>query len=310
MPKTDNPPQSYRVIPRCVAARLSLQDIWLYVVLCFKSDFRTGRSVVLQETLSETSGIPSRTLHDALQRIERAGLIEIEYTTTPDGKRKTNYLVAIPPQDFIMVERSLMEMPMEGLEVKEAVKLRGFLVMAKCLCLNNTAECHWSQREMEQHTKASRRTFARFFEMAVTRHYMKPLPGVGNGYRILLPFLNRDVVQPCIVPAGEPELLAAHYRSIHRFCREKRVFCPPYLRTPMSWLAARFAATDEELMSDYRNGRLSRKELQRLCLGVQLRTLGIHDGQDIYSLNYFVDRLRHDHPELAEQSEVTEPFTL
>ena len=82
----------YRIFPISISENLSNKEAYTYLSLLFKSDYETGESNVLLETLSKETGYDSETVSDYLHKAERYGYIKITQKTCgkkEDGSTKT-----------------------------------------------------------------------------------------------------------------------------------------------------------------------------------------------------------------------------
>lgn len=132
----------YRILSREVAKLLSNKEIYVYLVLLFKSDFHTGVSHVTQETLSKLTGYPEDTVSRYLEKVEQYKFIDIQtsqigQTTGGRPKNKNTYYNKIPTHNFIMVQKELLDLNINGLSLKKQSEIKGFLLLIKCVCLNN-----------------------------------------------------------------------------------------------------------------------------------------------------------------------------
>ena len=59
----------YRVFPINLGKQLSNKEAYIYLLLLFKSDFKTGESNVLLETLSEEAGYKADAISDYLHKV-------------------------------------------------------------------------------------------------------------------------------------------------------------------------------------------------------------------------------------------------
>lgn len=278
----------YRIIPRQICAALSPSDIMVYLHLWFHADFTSGRSVVLHDTLVQSTHLSPSTIHRALDRMEQQGLISQHHTSTPDGQqRKTNYTIVIPTCDFVFVRRDMLTQPVPAdIAPAYAQKLRGFMVAVKCLCLNGTSECHWSQRQMEPHMHLCRQTIGHYLGRCTSLGWMQPLPDASqHGFRITLPALSMDT-QRQRVPQGEPDMYRADYRLIEDYCLSRGIRCPPYDREAISCIRAEVNVPYDYVLDCQRQG-YDTSALEHQCLPYRLKALALRPGTTITSLRYF-----------------------
>ena len=199
----------------------------------------------------------------------------------------------------------------------DTVKMRGALIMLKTQCLNNTSLCRWSLNELTRHVKPAKETLSRFMDYGRKLGLIAPLEDGGTGFRLLVPELSRDVLNPrdelFFFPpdysrrplATRDRLWKQVYRTLFDFCYDTLgTPCPPYHPMPVykitenvmwriyneRYQAALPIPEDEELLT---TGLLQ----QRLRQLLDAIAGDIPAGTRIQSLNYFAERIchRHDH---------------
>lgn len=113
----------YRVFPINLGKQLSHKEAYVYLLLLFKSDYNTGESNVLLETLSNETEYDSDTVSGYLHKAEEHGYVDItrKYIKGEHGEPKTKnfYKVHIPSKDFIVVSRSFLELHFENLTLRK-----------------------------------------------------------------------------------------------------------------------------------------------------------------------------------------------
>ena len=127
----------YRIFPISISKNLSNKEAYIYLSLLFKSDYKTGESNVLLETLSKETGYDSETVSGYLHKAKEYRYIEITQKTCgkkEDGSTKTKnfYKIHIPQKDFIMVNRKFLDFHIENLSIKEETDLKGFILLHYC----------------------------------------------------------------------------------------------------------------------------------------------------------------------------------
>ena len=75
MENLDN--KDYRIFPINAAKVLSNKEAYIYLALLFKSDFQTGESNVLLETLSKETGYDTDTVSSYLHKAKDKGFVDI-----------------------------------------------------------------------------------------------------------------------------------------------------------------------------------------------------------------------------------------
>ena len=72
--------KDYRIITRDIAGKLNLDETYTFTWLLFKSDYETGESHVLRETLREVTGIKDvDTISKYTAKFEALGFLRKEY---------------------------------------------------------------------------------------------------------------------------------------------------------------------------------------------------------------------------------------
>ena len=149
----------YRLFPINLGKQLSNKEAYAYCSLLFKSDYNTGESNVLLETLSNEVGYSADTVSDYLHKAKDLGYVDItrQYIKKENGQPKTKnfYKVRIPSKDFIMVSRSFLDLHFDNLTLCEETDIKGFVLLIKCICLNNCNMTFYSLREIAKHLSLS-----------------------------------------------------------------------------------------------------------------------------------------------------------
>ena len=153
MENLDN--KDYRIFPINAAKVLSNKEAYIYLALLFKSDFQTGESNVLLETLSKETGYDTDTVSSYLHKAKDKGFVDIarmwvnaENVAKP--KTKNFYKIQIPTYNFVMVSRSFLDWHIDGMTLKEETDIKGFILLIKSICLNNCNVTFYSLREMAE----------------------------------------------------------------------------------------------------------------------------------------------------------------
>lgn len=79
----------YRVFPINLGKQLSNKEAHVYLLLLFKSDYNTGESNVLLETLSNEAGYNADTVSVYLHKAEKLGYVDITPQYVKARKRTT-----------------------------------------------------------------------------------------------------------------------------------------------------------------------------------------------------------------------------
>ena len=272
----------YRVFPISLGKQLSNKEAHVYLLLLFKSDYNTGESNVLLETLSKEAGYNADTVSGYLHKAKRLGYVDItpQYIKAENGQPKTKnfYKVHIPPKDFIMVSRSFLELHFDNLTLKEETDIKGFILLVKCICLNNCNLTFYSLREMAKHLKISYATIQKNMKKCIKLKLIEPHK---DGYRIMLDCFDKGNTN--YFPKGTPPLYKEIYTTIDLFCQTKGLETPPYKKELIGQIAVEYPYTEHDL-KQANDIELIKRYSVKFQLAQRLPNL----NEPINSLNYFV----------------------
>lgn len=292
--------ENYRVFPIDLASKLNNKEAMTYLQLLFKSDFQTGESNVLLETLSELSGYDSQTVSSHLHKVaDESDCLKIErkYIGKDSGRPKTKnfYTVKIPTMNFIMVDREFLDFEIDGLSKKSKHDLKGFILLIKCVCLNNTNITKYSLRQIAEKIGLSFSTIQNYMKKCIELGYIVR----ENGYcRINLPYFDKGNDKH--FPTGTPDLYKDIYRSISNYCIKKNCAVPPYNNDCISRIAVKYPYKESDL-TDIEDMALA--EQYSITRQLEIRVSNLPDKID--SLNYFVKILTNDIVRNNDKSEVS-----
>lgn len=272
----------YRVFPISLGKQLSNKEAHVYLLLLFKSDYNTGESNVLLETLSKEAGYNADTVSGYLHKAKRLGYVDItpQYIKAENGQPKTKnfYKVHIPPKDFIMVSRSFLDLHFDNLTLKEETDIKGFILLVKCICLNNCNLTFYSLREMAKHLKISYATIQKNMKKCINLKLIEPHK---DGYRIMLDCFDKGNTN--YFPKGTPPLYKEIYTTIDLFCQTKGLETPPYKKELIGQIAVEYPYTEHDL-KQANDIELIKRYSVKFQLAQRLPNL----NEPINSLNYFV----------------------
>lgn len=272
----------YRVFPISLGKQLSNKEAHVYLLLLFKSDYNTGESNVLLETLSKEAGYNADTVSGYLHKAKRLGYVDItpQYIKAENGQLKTKnfYKVHIPPKDFIMVSRSFLDLHFDNLTLKEETDIKGFILLVKCICLNNCNLTFYSLREMAKHLKISYATIQKNMKKCIKLKLIEPHK---DGYRIMLDCFDKGNTN--YFPKGTPPLYKEIYTTIDLFCQTKGLETPPYKKELIGQIAVEYPYTEHDL-KQANDIELIKRYSVKFQLAQRLPNL----NEPINSLNYFV----------------------
>lgn len=282
-------PEYYRVFPIDLASKLNNKEAMTYLHLLFKADFVTGESNVLLETLSKLSGYDSETVSSHLHKVADESsylIIERKYIGNDSGKPKTKntYKVTYPTMNFIMVDKEFLDFEINGLSYKAQHDLKGFILLMKCVCLNNTNITKYSLRQITERIGLSYSTIQRYMTKCIELGYVEHKNGY---YRITLPYFDKGNDKQ--FPMGTPDLYKDIYRAISNYCITKNRAIPPYNKDFISKIAVKYTYMESELRD------LDDKAIaKQYSVTRQLESRIPNSPNKIDSLNYFVKVLTND----------------
>lgn len=272
----------YSLFPINLGKQLSNKEAYAYLSLLFKSDYNTGESNVLLETLSKEMGYNTETVSDYLYKAKEHGYVDItrKFIKGEYGEPKTKnfYKVPIPSKDFIIVSRDFMNLHFENLSLKDETDIKGFILLIKCICLNNCNLTYYSLREMAKHLKISYGTIQKYMKMCIELELIKPHK---KGYQIMLDCFDKGNTN--YFPKGTPLLYKEIYNAIDLFCQTKGIDTPPYKAELIGQIAVEYPYTRQDLK------RANDIEvIKRYSVKYQLAQRLPNVDEPINSLNYFV----------------------
>lgn len=282
-------PEYYRVFPIDLASKLNNRQAMTFLHLLFKADFVTGESNVLLETLSKLSGYDSETVSSHLHKVADESsylIIERKYIGNDSGKPKTKntYKVIYPTMNFIMVDKEFLNFEIDGLSDKAQHDLKGFILLVKCVCLNNTNITKYSLRQIAERIGMSYSTIQRYMAKCIELEYIVQENGY---YRITLPHFDKGNDKQ--FPMGTPDLYKDIYRAISNYCIMKNCTIPPYNKDFISKIAVKYTYLESELTD---LGDKATAEQFSITRQLEIRLPNPPDKID--SLNYFVKVLTND----------------
>lgn len=278
----------FRLFPISIAQHLNNKEAYTYLVLLFKSDFETGESKVLLETLSKEIGYTSETVSKYLHKAE-GKFVEIapHHGIKANGNPMTKnfYKVIKPTKNFIIVNREFLDLHFVTLSLKEEADIKGFILLVKCICLNNCNFTYYSLRDMDKHLKISYATIQKLVKRCEELGLIVKDKGC---YKIKLDCF--DLGNTAYFPKNTPALYKDIYDTIAQFCLSKGFEAPPYDRKYIAKIAAKYALTKKEISEIYKQTKekdFVKRNYIPYILQQRLQDL----DEPINSLNYFVQVL-------------------
>lgn len=180
----------YRLFPINLGKLLLHKEAYAYLSLLFKSDYNTGESNVLLETLSKEVGYDTETVSSYLHKAKEQGYVNIirKYIKGENEEPKTKnfYKVQIPSKDFIMVSRDFINLHFDNLPLKEETDIKGFILLIKCICLNNCNLTFYSLRDMAEHLSISYGTIQKYMNKCIELNLIERHKDVTESHLIAL----------------------------------------------------------------------------------------------------------------------------
>lgn len=288
----------YRLFPIQLGKLLSNKEAYSYLSLLFKSDYNTGESNVLLETLSKEVGYDAETISGYLHKAKEHGYVNItrKYIKGENGEPKTKnfYKVQIPSKDFIMVSRDFINLHFENLTLKEETDIKGFIILIKCICLNNCNMTFYSLREITKHLPLSFGTIQKYINKCIELNLIKRYK---DCYRVTLDCFDKG--NTGYFPKGTHPLYKEIYNVIDLFCQTKGIATPPYNDKLVGQIAVEYPYTRQELK------QINDIELIKKCsIKYQLAQRLPNVNEPINSLNYFVKVLTNKDFEIPPKKEL------
>lgn len=277
--------ENYRLVPIEAARRLSNKALYTYVVMLFKSDFNTYHSAVNQDTVAAITGRCQRTVGNHVEKMEQAGLVKVTRTQLERERKKDYYDFARPAKDFIICDHSLIDMELEGLTLEQQSDLKGFLLMVKCMCVNNCNFTYYSYKQMASKLGIGETAIKKLMPQLIERGLVERLTRQ-TGYRILVTCFDKG--NTYAFPEDTPEVCRTIYNDIRQWCHEQEMMCPPYLHECISAIATHYPCTRDELKAKMHDEDF----MNRYSVLTVLRNRIPNPPKKIESLQYFVKVLR------------------
>lgn len=297
MENLDN--KDYRIFPINAAKVLSNKEAYIYLALLFKSDFQTGESNVLLETLSKETGYDTDTVSSYLHKAKDKGFVDIARMWVNAGnvakpKTKNFYKIQIPTYNFVMVSLSFLNWHIDGMSLKEETDIKGFILLIKSICLNNCNVTFYSLREMTKILNLSYSTLQKLMTKCRKLGIIESIRG--GGYKIMLEYF--DIGNAGYFPKGTPPLYKDIYNTISAYCKSVGFDPPPYKVEYISKIAAKYPYRQNDL--EQTNDKAI---IRQYSVSYQLAERLPQINEPIKSLNYFVKVLTNENykPPVKEQ---------
>ena len=133
---------NYTTIPKEIIeykSKSKLLDIYTFACIKSTMDYKNGISKINQRTVQEKFDIPERTLRDAILRLEEYRLLNIQQKMYENKNPilncksilKNYYKFNLNPDNYFFVDNNFFNMNIPK-------EIKGFLLILKAICLNNT----------------------------------------------------------------------------------------------------------------------------------------------------------------------------
>ena len=168
----------YRLIPISKVLGLSTNEMYTYFCIVAKSDYKLHTSHIKLDTLSVLTGIKkTETLSKHITELENRGLVIKKQRKNVGDKGIFNintYHLFYPMEDWVRIGLGLLDMDITP-------KLKAFLILLKCLCVNNTNYIGYNKVQIVDLLKMSRTTVTDNFKDCIKLGLIKVH---GNGFFI------------------------------------------------------------------------------------------------------------------------------
>lgn len=277
------------IITRDIAGKLNLDETYVFMWLLYKSNCRTGESHVLRKTLCNVTGLKNEdTISKYTNKFKELELLDkysIKGYNEKEGRISTSitYTINIPTMNWVRFDASLLTEEIPN-------KLKAFLVLLKCLCLNNTNATFYSKSKIAQLLNMDRGTVSNYMEMAIKE---------GKVIEINKVFFITDTNIIVDLPHVKDSftfldgIAREKYKIIHDYCIEKNIVPPPYDYKLMEILYLyRYNRPESDLEAAISNGdKQAKKNYNYYSLKYNLPKLCPNLPEHIYSLQYFLTSL-------------------
>ena len=201
----------YRIIPASLVIGLTTNEAYTYFCLLAKSDYNTYISHVKLETLSQLTGI-SKTeyISKHIEKLIKKGLLRKDTQQNIGNKGVFNtctYYLYKPQTDWIRIDLDLLEENIPN-------KLKAFLILLKCICLNNTNYTGYNKSEICKKLNISRPTLDSYLNQCIDKELIKEEQ---NGYTLTNTHLFKIASQSITIPPYNKKIVGKiidHYNAL------------------------------------------------------------------------------------------------
>lgn len=169
----------FRLIPKNKALGLNANEAYTYFCLLAKSDYNTYISHVKLETLSELTGIKkTEYISKHIKTLISKGLVLYKDKQQHSGNKgifdTCTYYLYKPETEWVRVDTDLLHANIPN-------KLKGFLILLKCLCLSNTNYTGYNKTEICKLLGLSRPTLDSYLKSCIDLELIRQEK---NGYSL------------------------------------------------------------------------------------------------------------------------------
>lgn len=209
----------YRIIPASLVIGLTTNEAYTYFCLLAKSDYNTYISHVKLETLSQLTGInKTEYISEHIEKLKKKGLLRKDTQQNIGNKGVFNtctYYLYKPQIDWIRIDLDLLEENIPN-------KLKAFLILLKCICLNNTNYTGYNKSEISKKLNISRPTLNSYLNQCIDKELIKEEQ---SGYTITNTHLFKiDITKGKIDDENYTEV----YIPMADFFASQNITIPPY----------------------------------------------------------------------------------
>lgn len=123
--------------------------VWATIRSC--SNYRDGISHVTIEKLVALTNIKEKTIRRSIRRLEESELLQITTHFSDEATRHNTYDTSFRQRNYFMLDRDFFQ---QGY----VLKIAGFILLLKCVCINGTNTIGWNKREIADGIGMSRNT--------------------------------------------------------------------------------------------------------------------------------------------------------
>ncbi|WP_366664305.1 HTH domain-containing protein [uncultured Alistipes sp.] len=97
------------------------------------SDYKTNRSDITQEKLSQKTGVPDRTIRSSIKRLKDGGYLGVQTKISDGFKKRNSYHFKVEKLNVALIDNDFFHKAYKP-------KIAGFMLLMRTITLNNTNE--------------------------------------------------------------------------------------------------------------------------------------------------------------------------